>query len=94
MKKTITVYVNYYDREVATEKEFQRMVEQERVHLMNDVHDIFNEWLENRFSHFELWDMCPSRRLGLLDDFNKDCIEQARANIADEWEAEEIEIEI
>ena len=95
MTKKVKVYVNFYDREVLTEKEFKRKLDRERRHLMNEDDDFFDEWLSNNFTHVELWNLTPPQRLRLLDDFNQECIKQAKEKLFDdEWEEVEIEVEI
>lgn len=87
------IYVDWYEREVMSEKEFQNRVNEIMEDIIEDERS-FSEICEKEFSAFELFHM---------DSENKDDIEKVESVIresvkddlfSDGWEEIEIEIEI
>ena len=93
MKKTI--YIDWEEREVLTEKEFEELVNEERKRLV-DTDEAFEEWLENNFSSLELWKMEMSERVKALTDYRRYCDKVARDNLLYEEDGyiEKFEIEV
>lgn len=93
MKKTI--YIDWEEREVFTEKEFEEELTEEREQLINDD-EAFEYWLECNYTTLEIWKMTLVEKAQMLTKYKEYCNELAKKNLLSEWDGyiEKIEIEV
>lgn len=87
----IKVYVNYYDRETISAKEYERRINQSLDDYFN-ANDCFAEWLEDTYRPYEVWAFDEAEREAVRDEYGKKCREWAEKEVQDTWTEEEIEI--
>lgn len=74
---TKTIYIDWEEREVLTEKEFEEKVVEERKKLVDDD-ESFEDWLGNHFSSLELWEKGMNEKVKALTDYRRYCEKIAR----------------
>lgn len=74
----IKIYVDFDNREVLTEKEFNKKLSKKAEEMRNDE-DVFNNYLieEKSFSAFELFHLTPYSKDLIQQDFNEYCKDKA-----------------
>lgn len=94
MKKIpIKVYVNSCSAEVITKEEyFERM--QEVTAEYRENYNTFCEFLEEKYTHYELFTMTDKEKDDLKDRFEDYCREMWENNDAGEWEENTIYVSI
>ena len=86
---TVKVFVNWYDQEVLTEAEYNaRAKEMAEEHRTDDYS--FSEFLENRYSHRDLWDANEEERAKIMKHWESMCLDEAY----DELGFEDVELEV
>lgn len=86
---TIKVFVDWWHKEILTEEEYnERAKEMAEEHRTDDYS--FSEFLENHYSHRELWDADEEQRAKIMEYWADKCLEDAY----DELGFEEIELEV
>jgi hypothetical protein len=81
----IKVYVNYYERETITEKEYQKKVEQEINERMEDK-ELFNDWLGEKYFYYEIYEMTPTKKERVKEKYREDLKDDVLDEFNDEWE--------
>lgn len=61
MSTSITIYVNHCEESVLTEEGYKDMFEDEVKDFLDD-RNAFIDWLEDNYSHIDLWDLTPGGR--------------------------------
>lgn len=92
-KIPIKVYVSCCSGEVLTEEEyFERMQDGTSEYLEN--HNTFCEFLEEKYTHYELFTMTDAERADLQDRFTTYCRETWENNDGGEWDENTIYVSI
>ena len=87
----VKVYVNWYNREVINEKEFEKKVEETTQDYKEDK-CFFDEWLNDHYSANEVWNLNEEERKEVQKDFLIRCEELGVRDVREDWEEEEIEV--
>lgn len=87
----VKVYVNWFDREVINEKEFEKKVEETTQDYKEDK-CFFDEWLNDHYSANEVWNLNEEERKEVQKDFLIKCEELGVRDVREDWEEEEIEV--
>lgn len=88
---TIKVYVNYYNAEVITEKEFFAKVEELAKEFDEDEGE-FEIFLDENYTTMELWNMTENEKAETTNAFHKKNVERATDDIKSEWIERTLEI--
>ena len=95
-KVKVTVYARALmngECEVVSKEDFEIYVEQVAEVLRNDEIEL-ESWLEDTFSHLELWNMSAEDKAVAKEKFNALCKDWALDDIMEEWEEHIIETEV
>ena len=95
-KVKVTVYARALmngECEVVSKEDFEIYVEQVAEVLRNDEIEL-ESWLEDTFSHLELWNMSAEDKAVAKEKFNALCRDWALDDIMEEWEEHIIETEV
>ena len=86
---TIKVFVDWRNKEILTEEEYDKRVKEMAEDLRtNDCN--FSEFLEEKYSHRELWDADEKQRAKIMEHWADQCLEDAYC----EQDYEEVELEV
>ncbi len=90
-----TIYIDWEEREVLTEKEFEEEVAEERKRLVDDD-ETFEYWLECNYTMLDLWKMNLNERVQILAKYREHCEREARENLLYEHSGyfEKFEVEV
>lgn len=69
---TITIYVDHYNEEVLTEKEYEERRASDLADLMEDT-IAFYHWLDDEFSPHELWETDEEYRERIRNLWKNEC---------------------
>ena len=86
---TIKVFVDWQNEEILTEEEYDKRVKEMAEDLRTNDY-IFSEFLEERYSHRELWDADEKQRAKIMEHWVDQCLEDAYR----EQGYEEVELEV
>lgn len=85
----VKIYVNWEDKDILNEKDYDAEIERTVESLMEDKNDFF-DWLGDNYCLKEIWEATDAKRLKIYNDWEECCKETARCNS----DYEEVEIEI
>lgn len=92
-KIPVKVYVNFCSGEVISKEEYaERAQEGTSEYLEN--HNTFCEFLEEKYTHYELFTMTDEEKADLRDRFEDYCRETWENNDSGEWEENTIYVSI
>ena len=77
---TIKIYVNWRDEEVLTEDEYNELVREMAEDLRTSDYN-FSEFLEDNYSHRELWEADEERRAEIMEHWVDKCFEAAECEL-------------
>ena len=86
---TIKIYVNWRKEEVLTENEYNELVK-EMAEDFRTNDDDFSEFLEQNYSHRDLWDTDEEERARIMEHWASKCVESAEY----ELDCDEVELEV
>lgn len=95
-KVKVTVYARTVfsgECEVISKEDFNILIDQVAEVLRNDTMEL-ESWLEDTFSHLDLWDMTAEDKAIAKEKFNVLCRDWALDDLMDEWEEHIIETEV
>ena len=95
-KVKVTVYARALPNgycEVISKEEFEVYVDKVAEELRNDELELEN-WLEEEYSHLDLWNMTAEDKAIAKEKFNALCRDWALDDLMDEWEELIIETEV
>lgn len=87
----VKIYINWFNREVINEKEFEKKVEETTQDYKEDK-CFFDEWLNDHYSANEVWNLNEEERKEVQKDFLIKCEELGVRDVREDWEEEEIEV--
>lgn len=87
----VTVYVDWSENCILTEKDFEKEVEAEILERFDDS-DFFDEWLDRNFDPSEIFHFTESEKEEERARFREYCREDAEAVLLKEYETIELEI--
>ena len=87
----VTVYVDWSENCILTEKDFEKEVEAETLERFDDS-DFFDEWLDRNFDPSEIFHFTESEKEEERARFREYCREDAEAVLLNEYEMIELEI--
>lgn len=87
----VKIYVNWYSREIISEKDFKEKVEEATQDYKEDE-CFFSEWLNEHYSTGEIWNLDEDRRREVRSDYLVKCERLAVEDVRGDWEEKEIEI--
>ena len=87
----IKIYVNWHSKEIISEKEFEKEVEEAFEDYKGD-YDYFGEWLEKNYRIEQVWKMNDEERIKTVKAFEEYCLSEARTDVLYEWTEKELEI--
>ena len=88
----VTIYVNWHENTILSEKDFEKEVLDEADERFNDS-DVFDEWLTNNFDPSEVFYFTESEKEEQRASFREYCFEGARNYLFDhQYETLELEI--
>lgn len=73
---TIKVFVNWWNKEILTEEEYKKRAEEMAEERRTDDYS-FSEFLENHYSHRELWEANEKERATIMECWVDKCLEGA-----------------
>lgn len=73
---TIKIYVNWYDQEVLTEAEYNERAKEMAEQLRSSDYG-FSEFLEQHYSHRELFEANEEERATILENWAEECLNDA-----------------
>ena len=86
---TIKVFVDWQNGEILTEEEYEKRVKKMAENLRTRDYD-FSEFLEEKYSHRELWDADEKQRAKIMEYWADQCLEDAYC----EQDYEGVELEV
>ena len=95
-KVKVTVYARAGfsgECEVISKEDFSVLIDQVAEVLRNDEIEL-ESWLEDTFSHLELWNMSAEDKAVAKEKFNALCRDWALDDIMEEWEEHILETEV
>ena len=95
-KVKVTVYARPLTNgycEVISKEEFEVYVDKVAEELGNDELELEN-WLEEEYSHLDLWNMTAEDKAIAKEKFNALCRDWALDDLMDKWEEHIIETEV
>jgi hypothetical protein len=87
----VTVFVNWSENVILTEKDFEKAVEAETLERFEDS-DFFDEWLARNFDPSEIFSFTESEKETHRNRYKEYCREEAKMVTLEEYEAIELEI--
>ena len=87
----VTVFVNWCENTILTEKDFENEIESETLERFDDS-DYFDEWLDRNFDPSEIFSFTESEKEAHRNRFKEYCREEAKMALLDEYEVIELEI--
>ena len=87
----VKIYVNWFDREVINEKEFEEKVEK-ITKVYKEDEDFFDVWLNEHYSADEVWKLDEEKRKEVRSDFLIKCEELGVRDVRENWEENELEV--
>lgn len=87
----VTVFVNWCENTILTEKEFEKEVEFATLERFDDS-DFFDEWLDRNFDSSEIFSFTESEKETHRNRFKEYCREEAKMALLEEYETVELEI--
>lgn len=88
---TVKFYVNWFDREIINEKEYEeRVIETQKEYLEDDHY--FAEWLEETYRPSEVWEFDKAKKEAVRIEFSKRCRRDAEKDVQSDWDEEEIDV--
>ena len=88
---TVTVFVNWSENVILTEKDFEKEVEAETLERFDDS-DFFDEWLDRNFDPSEVFSFTESEKETHRTRYKEYCREEARTALFEEYETIDLEI--
>lgn len=86
---TIKVFVDWWNKEILTEEEYNKRAREMAEEYRTDDYS-FSEFLENRYSHRELWEATEKERATIMECWVDQCLDDAY----DELGFEEVDLEV
>ena len=87
----VTVYANWREEKVISEKEYKEMVE-ETAEEYFESHSDFCEWLTETYKSDAVWFMDAEERERVKDEYREVCRGVAEDEVNDYWKPYEIEV--
>lgn len=88
----ITVYADFNNEEVITEKEYLKRLNEAATEMTEDT-SLFNEWLEDTYSSSDIWRATSEQREEILKEWKAYCLDYIE-NEGDMMWWKEYELEI
>lgn len=88
---TITIYVDWSENRILTEKDLEKEIEFETLERFDDS-DFFDEWLDRNFDTSEIFNFTESEKNTQRNRYREYCREEAKMALFEEYEAVELEI--
>lgn len=87
----VTVFVNWSENVILTEKDFEKGVEAETLGRFEDS-DFFDEWLDRNFDPSEVFSFTESEKETHRNRYKEYCRQEAKMALLEEYETVELEI--
>lgn len=87
----VTVFVNWSENCILTEKDFEKEVEAETLERFDDS-DFFDEWLDRNFDPSEVFSFTESEKETHRNRYKEYCRQEAQMALLEEYETIELEI--
>ena len=86
---TVKIFVDWWNKEVLTEEEYNKRAREMAEEFRTSDYN-FSEFLEEHYSHRELWDANEKERAKIMEHWVDKCLDEAY----DELGFEDIELEV
>ena len=87
----VTVFVNWSENVILTEKDFENEIESETLERFDDS-DFFDEWLDRNFDPSEVFSFTESEKETHRNRYKEYCRQEAKMVLLEEYETVELEI--
>ena len=87
----VTVFVNWSENVILTEKDFEKEIEAETLERFDDS-DFFDEWLDRNFDPSEVFSFTESEKETHRNRYQEYCRQEAKMALLEEYETVELEI--
>jgi hypothetical protein len=87
----VTVFVNWCENVILTEKDFENEIESETLERFDDS-DFFDEWLDRNFDPSEVFSFTESEKETHRNRYKEYCRQEAKMALLEEYETVELEI--
>ena len=87
----VTVFVNWSENVILTEKDFENEIESETLDRFDDS-DFFDEWLDRNFDPSEVFSFTESEKETHRDRYKEYCRQEAKMALLEEYEVIELEV--
>lgn len=77
---TVTCYINWNDEEVINETQFKELLAEKTKEYIEDA-EAFGEWLDDRYSSLEIWDLTETGRKQISEEWAKRAEEYASEDL-------------
>ena len=88
----VKVYVNWQEREILTEDEFNEMKQNEARNLFEDE-DEFKDWLNCVYSASEIFEMTAEERIEVQKRWDEYCVDEIQDNLDYIWNEIDLDVE-
>ena len=87
----VTVYVNWHEEEVISEKEYKEKIEKSANEYV-ESHADFADWLNDQYCADDIWEMPESDRNAVKEESREASHTWAEEEVNDYWKPYEIEV--
>ena len=88
----VKVYVNWNERDILTEDEFNEM-KQNKARNMFEDEDEFKDWLNSDYSASEIFEMTAEERIEVQKRWDDYCINETQDNLDYEWDEIDLDVD-
>lgn len=88
----IKVYVNWNERDILTEDEFNEL-KQNKARNMFEDEDEFKDWLNCGYSASEIFEMTTEERVEIQKKWDEYCADEVQDNLDYEWDEIDLDVD-
>ena len=88
----VKVYVNWNERDILTEDEFNEM-KQNKARNMFEDEDEFKDWLNTDYSASEIFEMTAEERIEVQERWDEYCADEVHDNLDYEWDEIDLDVD-
>lgn len=88
----VKVYVNWNERDILTEDEFNEM-KQNKARNMFEDEDEFKDWLNTDYSASEIFEMTAEERIEVQKRWDEYCMSETQDNLDYYWDEIDLDVD-
>ena len=88
----VKVYVNWNERDILTEDEFNEM-KQNKARNMFEDEDEFKDWLNSDYSASEIFEMTTEERIEVQKRWDEYCMSETQDNLDYYWDEIDLDVD-